>query len=130
MRLFLAFCLTLSVSLYFSLQCFFFEDNPLFSFCKRPAPTPLFPTFLLSFSCCDNPQLAPSAYNFACSALLSRWGQALLVMCLLSVLPPDGALALMPSPLASLLFFPLDEIVSTLGEGTFGRVVQCIDHRR
>lgn len=23
-----------------------------------------------------------------------------------------------------------DEIVSTLGEGTFGRVMECIDHRR
>lgn len=41
---------------------------------------------------------------------------------------------------SSLPFFPTlfphlsvclpDEIVSTLGEGTFGRVMQCIDHRR
>uniref|UniRef100_A0AAY4D8T6 dual-specificity kinase n=1 Tax=Denticeps clupeoides TaxID=299321 RepID=A0AAY4D8T6_9TELE len=27
-------------------------------------------------------------------------------------------------------FFYIDEIVSTLGEGTFGRVMRCIDHRR
>ncbi|TEA29360.1 hypothetical protein DBR06_SOUSAS8610041 [Sousa chinensis] len=36
-----------------------------------------------------------------------------------------------PSPphSSSALWDP-DEIVSTLGEGTFGRVVQCVDHRR
>lgn len=43
--------------------------------------------------------------------------------------------ALHPGPAHSLICFPLflslpDEIISTLGEGTFGRVVQCIDHRR
>lgn len=40
-----------------------------------------------------------------------------------------------PPPLSlSCFFFSLycvaDEIVSTLGEGTFGRVMRCIDHRR
>lgn len=35
-----------------------------------------------------------------------------------------------PSLSPTLLFFISDEIVSTLGEGTFGRVVQCVDHRR
>lgn len=30
----------------------------------------------------------------------------------------------------SLLLSLPDEIISTLGEGTFGRVVQCMDHRR
>uniref|UniRef100_A0A672PCQ1 dual-specificity kinase n=1 Tax=Sinocyclocheilus grahami TaxID=75366 RepID=A0A672PCQ1_SINGR len=43
------------------------------------------------------------------------------------------ALFTSPPPL-SLRLFPsiclLDEIASTLGEGTFGRVMQCIDHRR
>lgn len=34
----------------------------------------------------------------------------------------------LPSP--TLLSLISDEIVSTLGEGTFGRVVQCVDHRR
>lgn len=38
------------------------------------------------------------------------------------------------SPLPLSLLFSLccvaDEIVSTLGEGTFGRVMRCIDHRR
>lgn len=43
--------------------------------------------------------------------------------------------ALQPGPAHSLICLPLflslpDEIISTLGEGTFGRVVQCIDHRR
>lgn len=35
-----------------------------------------------------------------------------------------------PSLSPTLLSFVSDEIVSTLGEGTFGRVVQCVDHRR
>lgn len=43
-------------------------------------------------------------------------------------------IALFTSPLPFLCLFPsiclLDEIVSTLGEGTFGRVMRCIDHRR
>lgn len=43
--------------------------------------------------------------------------------------------ALHPGRARSLICLPLflslpDEIISTLGEGTFGRVVQCIDHRR
>lgn len=36
--------------------------------------------------------------------------------------------SLLPSPPPCCLIS--DEIVSTLGEGTFGRVVQCVDHRR
>lgn len=26
--------------------------------------------------------------------------------------------------------FPVDEIVSTLGEGAFGKVAECIDHNK
>lgn len=26
--------------------------------------------------------------------------------------------------------FPVDEIMSTLGEGAFGKVAECIDHNR
>lgn len=42
--------------------------------------------------------------------------------------------AVMSVPALPVLFFCLwhvaDEIVGTLGEGTFGRVMECIDHRR
>lgn len=48
---------------------------------------------------------------------------------------PLPCVSLQPGPAPSLSSFPLllslpDEIISTLGEGTFGRVVQCMDHRR
>lgn len=33
-------------------------------------------------------------------------------------------------PLTLCFFFLLDEIVGNLGEGTFGKVVECVDHAR
>lgn len=49
-----------------------------------------------------------------------------ILLCLVYALTPGRAHSLIAVPSLSLP----DEIISTLGEGTFGRVVQCIDHRR
>lgn len=43
----------------------------------------------------------------------------------------NAAVPFVPAlPVLSSLWHIADEIVGTLGEGTFGRVMECIDHRR